>query len=240
MKRLKKFASKPFRALTAHLKAVPVRHDTEALHQVRIDIKKVKAVLTLIHESRKKFRSHKHFLPFRTIFRKADAIRQSEVLASLLSKYPEEGQLLPQTEHPSLETFESGVPEYLQTVKTQSKNLKPYLKKIKRHAIGRYLKHQYKKIKGKLYPHLALKDIHKTRKSIKEALFIAGSADHLKKKKKKFYDTLQEAIGNLHDKQLLLQLLNKHGGDRHDHHALRAACAQDIRQIRSLAAAFYR
>lgn len=239
MKRLKKIAYKPFRALTEHLKTVPVSHDTETLHQVRIDIKKIKAVLNLIHDSRKKFRNHKRFLPFRTIFRTADAIRQSEVLASLLTKYPEEGRQLPPTEHPSLETFESHVPEYVQTVKAQSKKLKPYLKKINGHDIGRYLKHQYKKIESKLYPHLALKDIHKTRKSIKAALFIAGSTDHLKKKKEKFYSTLREAIGNLHDKQLLLQLLTKNEGDRHNHRALRTACAHDIRQIRSLAAGFY-
>jgi len=239
MKRLKKFASKPFRALTEHLKAVPVNHDTETLHQVRIDIKKIKAVLKLTHDSRKKFRSQKYFLPFRAIFRKADAIRQSEVFASLLKKYPEEGRQLPQTEHPPLETFESNVPDYLHTVKAQAKKLKPYLKKIKGHDIGRYLKHQYRKIESKLYPHLALKDIHKTRKSIKATLFIAGSTDHLKKKKEKFYDTLQEAIGDLHDKQLLLQLLKKNDGDRQDHHAIRSACAHDIRHIRSLAAGFY-
>ena len=239
MKRLKKFASKPFRALREHLKTVPVNHDTETLHQVRVDIKKIKAVLKLIDDSRKKFRSHRRFLPFRAIFRKADAIRQSEVLASLLSKYPEEGRQLPQAEHPSLEAFESKVPNYLQTVKAQSKKLKPYLKKIKRHDLGRYLKHQYQKIESKLYPHLALKDIHKTRKSIKAALFIAGSTDHLKKKKEKFFDTLQGAIGDLHDKQLLLQLLKKNDGDRQNHHALRSACARDIRHIRSLAADFY-
>ncbi|HEY5748125.1 MAG TPA: CHAD domain-containing protein [Chryseolinea sp.] len=239
MKRLKKFANKPFRELKEHLKTVPVKHDTETLHQVRIDIKKIKAVLNLIHNGRKKFRSHKRFLPFRAIFRKADSIRQSEVLASLLTKYPEEGQQLPETEHPPLETFESNVPGYLQTVKAQSKKLKPYLKKIKGHDIGRYLKHQYNKIESKLYPHLDLKDIHKTRKSIKAALFVAGSTDHLKKKKEKFYDTLQEAIGDLHDKQLLLQLLKKNDVDHQQHRAIRSACARDIRQIRSLTSGFY-
>jgi CHAD domain-containing protein len=238
MKRLRKFASKPLRALTAHLKTVPVNHDTETLHQIRLDIKKIKAVFKLIDDGQKKFRSHKYFLPFRTIFRKADAIRQSEVLRSLLSKYPEEGRQLPQVEHPPLETFESKVPNYLHIVKVQSKKLKPYLKKIKQHDIGPYLKHQYKKIESNLYPHLTLKDIHKTRKSIKAALFIAGSTDHLKKKKEKFYNTLQEAIGDLHDKQLLLQLLNKNG-DRQNHHAIRSACARDIRHIRNLATGFY-
>jgi len=208
------------------------------LHDIRIDIKKIKAVLTLIDDSRKKFRGHRRFLPFRSIFRKADAIRQSEVLASLLTKYPEEGRQLPQAEHP-LETFESEVPTYLQTVKAQSKKLKPYLKKIKRHDIGRYLKHQYEKIESKLYPHVILKDIHKTRKSIKAVLFIAGSTDHLKKKREKFYDTLQDAIGGLHDKQLLLQWLNENGGDHQNHPALRSACARDIRQIRHLTADFY-
>jgi CHAD domain-containing protein len=239
MKRLKKFARKPFRSLAEHLKTVPVNHDTETLHQVRVDIKKIKALLELVHSDRKKFKSHKYFLPFRSIFRKADAIRESEVLASLLTKYPEEGPQLPPTEHPSLETFESNVPGYVHTVKVQSKKLKPYLKKIKSRDIGRYLKHQYKKIESKLYPHLALKDIHKTRKSIKAALFIAGSTDQLKKKKEKFYDTLQEAIGNLHDKQLLLQLLSKNESNHQNHRALRTACAHDIRQIRNLAANFY-
>jgi CHAD domain-containing protein len=238
MKRLKKFTRKPFRALAKHLKTVPVGHDTESLHQVRVDIKKIKAVLTLAHQHRKKFKDHKHFLPFRAIFRKADAIREAGVLASLLTKYPGEGQL-PDTEHPPLETFESSVPDYLHTVKVQSKKLKPYLKKIKGHDISRYLKHQYKKIESRLYPHIALKNIHKTRKLIKSVLFVGGSTDRLKKKKKKFYDTLQEAIGNLHDKQRLLQLLNRDQNNHHDHHALRTACAQDIRQIRSLAASYY-
>lgn len=239
MKRLKKITRKPFRALAAHLKTVPADHNTEALHEIRVDIKKIKSVLKLIEESRKKFGSRKHFLPFRAIFRKADAIRQPEVLAGLLSKYPEEQGQLPPVDHPPLETFESNVPEYLDTVKAESKKLKPYLKKIDRRDIGRYLKHQYKKIKSSLYPHFVLNDIHKTRKFIKAALFIAEPTDHIKKKKEKFYNKLQEIIGELHDKQLLLQALKKNDDSRQNHRAIRTASAHDIRQIRRLVADFY-
>jgi len=239
MKRFKKFASKQFKALKKHLKAFTESHDKELLHEVRVDIKKIKAMIQVIDDSEKKFKAHKQFLPFRNIFRKADAIRQSAVLASLLEKYPEEARITPPPAQGSPEIFESQVDDYLQTVKRRAKKLKSHVREVHSPDVDHYIKRHNKNIADRLYPRVALKDIHKTRKAIKATLYIADATDRLKKKRRKFYESIEEAIGTLHDKQQLLQFLQKHDGHQ-KHAALRTACAHDIRHIRSLVNEFYR
>jgi len=54
MKRFKKFAHKQFQALKAHLQAYDGNPDPEVVHEIRVDIKKIKAVLQVIASCRPK------------------------------------------------------------------------------------------------------------------------------------------------------------------------------------------
>ena len=45
--------------------------------------------------------------------------------------------------------------------------------------------------------------IHKVRKGIKELMYLSELEDDGKKRDVKFYDNMQDVIGQLHDKQVL-------------------------------------
>ncbi len=49
--------------------------------------------------------------------------------------------------------------------------------------------------------------IHKVRKAVKEIIYLSKIQDTLKGKEVKFYDNVQDTIGQLHDKQVLLSLI---------------------------------
>ncbi|HEY5749823.1 MAG TPA: CHAD domain-containing protein [Chryseolinea sp.] len=239
MKRFNKFARKQFQALKVHLEAYGGNPDPEVVHEIRVDIKKIKAILQVIAGcSRKRFKAHQQFIPFRAVFRNADAIRKSEVFNALLSNYAGEKIDLPQTNGQELKDFESKVPCFVHDIDEQTKKIKAFLGKVHKKDLRRHLKHLQKEIRAKLYPRLSSKEIHKTRKSIKTVLYISQAMNRLKKRKIAFYDTLQESIGTLHDKQSLLDALSKTGSTE-TRRALKAAIAHDIRNIKALTTDYY-
>jgi CHAD domain-containing protein len=87
MERFKKFAHRQFKSLNKHLEGYKDKKDPELVHKIRVDIKKIKAILSVINDCLKGFRAHKNFIPFRTIFRRAGEIRDPEVLTALLLEY---------------------------------------------------------------------------------------------------------------------------------------------------------
>src|SRR5687767_13053545 len=87
MRRFEEFVYQQFRSLIMHLKNWHLSNEPETLHQVRVDIKKIKATLSVINGSKKDFKLNKHFQPLHQIFRNAGAIRDSDVLTRLLLQH---------------------------------------------------------------------------------------------------------------------------------------------------------
>ena len=62
------------------------------------------------------------------------------------------------------------------------------------------------KLKPQLHPRPII-IIHEVRKDVKEIIYLSKIEDTLKGKEAKFYDNVQDTIGQLHDKQVLLSLI---------------------------------
>ena len=87
MKRLEEYTQSEIKSLINHLRDYGRHGKPNALHKIRVDIKKIKAILAVLNGSLKRFKAHKNFIPLRSIFRKAGSIREPDVLAQMLKQY---------------------------------------------------------------------------------------------------------------------------------------------------------
>ncbi len=212
MNSIKKYVNKRFKKLTDHLKGYRPLHDQEALHQIRVEIKKLKSIISLIHFSFPKFRGHANFVPLRRIFRRAGEIRESEVLYKLQLAYEIDGvvdESIPKSAEADqlIIAFQKDVPRFLKIVKNQKKNLANSCKKVSKDSHRAYLKRLKAELKPILFPRLRRKMLHKARKLVKEILHLEEFGG--KSNKHLFFSQAEKVIGQWHDKQVLLLLLKK-------------------------------
>ena len=238
MKSLEKYTQTRIRRLKALLKGYNAVHDSETLHSIRVEIKKIKAVLQAIGSSQKKFRSHKRFLPFRDIFRKAGAIREPEVFSQLMLKYNIQGVSsdfvpdMPQAE----ERFKEDLPVFLQHIDEHKNRILKAADKTSKKDFLKYLRKTMKQIKRGLYPSVNEGILHKTRKSAKTADYLLSVTDVSEKKYLKFLKAFEDIAGGWHDKQSLLAVK---GIQKADKETLLSRCNDDVKSVGRLARRFY-
>jgi CHAD domain-containing protein len=210
MKRFEKFVQRQIKSLIKHLKKYKNNRDPEALHQIRVDIKKIKAALQVIKNGKKGFKAHKNFIPFRKIFRRADNIREPDVLMQMLKRYQPgeitDDRIFGSRKH-SAKAFESDIPYFIWTVKSHAKKLEALSNKVRSDDLRKYLQGKKQELKSLLYPRPRMRIIHEVRKAVKEIIYLSEVQDTLKGKEAKFYDKVQDTIGQLHDKQVLLGII---------------------------------
>lgn len=243
MKTLDKFVSARFASLLTNLDRYHRFGEPETLHRIRVDIKNIKSVLQLMDASLKKFDGHEQYLPLRNIFRKAAEIRHAEVMLHQLIGHALEGLPIDQLGDPKKlqEEFRSEVSFYLQQIERHGVEIRGQLKRLrKKHLLG-YLGWQMKKIKSRFVPKMRAKELHTVRKSIKGVIYLSHFVDLVRKRKLKFYARLEEAIGNLHDQEGLLEFVKETSVqvDPAVIATLRKACARDRKAIAVLAREFY-
>jgi len=245
MNRFEKNINLKFRSLIRHLKKCYSSSDPKTLHRIRVDIKDIKAILAVINDKNEDFNAHKHFKPLREIFRNAGALREPDVITSLLHQHQigvSYADLIPDDEVESIKAFKAELQHSIREVKNLRNKLNVNFKRIHRDDLERYLRRKKEKIKLQLYPKPQVRTLHKTRKAIKEVIYLSKADGPLKKKEKTFYDQMQDVIGNLHDKQVLLGLLKMKrkptGGNQYK--AIKSACLSDKKEILRLAINHYR
>jgi CHAD domain-containing protein len=241
VKALKNYLDKRFGKLKDQLKGYHHLHDRDTLHRIRTEIKKIKTIINLIHFSHPKFKRHVNFIPFRSIFRKAGEIRESEVLYQLLLAYEIDGvadEYIPKSiEADQLRIdFQKKVPEFVDIVKECKNKLLKNYKKVPTDTYHDYVKKCKRQLKPLLFPTLQRTKLHAARKLIKEILHLhelGGNA-----KKDVFLRNTETLIGQWHDKQVLLQLLKKIKSSEKANQ-LKAKSRQDVLDLKKLIAHYY-
>jgi CHAD domain-containing protein len=245
VKRFEKFAHRQFKSLISDLKKYRDDKKSETLHKIRVDIKKLKAILGVVNASEKRFKAHKNFIPLRSISRKAAEIRDREVQAQLLTKVKmDKDELRPGDANVKklITSFESNIPSFIKTAKRKRNKLEPDLKQVKKNDLTRYLHKKRNEIQSQLFPRPKMRYIHKTRKVVKEVVYLSEADGKLTRKEIEFYNRMQDMIGTLHDKQVLLQLLKKQNdqSSKTQYEVIKTECLSDKKEIFHLAADFYR
>src|ERR1044071_5540829 len=84
-KRLQKFLFKRCQKICDHLQVFCATNDPEELHQLRVEIKKINALIFLLHTcSPKRIEAYKFI---KKIFRQAGRIRSSQVNLQMMAEY---------------------------------------------------------------------------------------------------------------------------------------------------------
>ena len=214
MRSLKKYALKRLYRLKHLLRSVKFTDDVEVLHAIRVEIKKIKAILRLIEFSKKNFNAHHNFIPLRNIFRKAGVIREPLVFHQLLNRYTVESTIDELLLFPSLKPisgFRKNTTEYLKSVKKIKKVILLKIKNIGRQVVRNYLNKLKKKIEKRLYPIPDPSTLHTTRKVLKEFLYLSAIFERKRNSISPFFEECSERIGQWHDKQHIIQLLRERG-----------------------------
>lgn len=212
MNALKKYLSKRLNRLTNQLKGYHHLHGHDALHQIRIEIKKLKTIIQLIHFSYPQFKARACFTPLRSIFRRAGEIREPELLYRLLLTYEIDGvgdKYIPKASEASQLSiaFQKDVPRFLMIVKSQQKRLTTNCRRVSKDSYKSYIKNLRTELRPLLFPKLRKKMLHKARKLVKEILYLNQVRSN--SKKCLFFNQAEKTIGQWHDKQSLLELLKK-------------------------------
>lgn len=209
MKALEQFTKKRFKRLETFLKSFPAGNEKEELHQIRLEIKRIKALLRLIHFNDKGFRDHKHFIPLRTIFRETGKIRDTGLRQELLDQYTQVHTPFFRSPDKAIKQFMDGLPEHIKAVRKQKKIVGKEIGKIKSRTYTLYLYKKKNELKDILSEGFSQKDLHGLRKLIKEVIYLTS----VKKKKHEIDPILirsSELIGNWHDKKILIPWIRAH------------------------------
>lgn len=221
------------------LRSYPSLESLEILHQIRIEIKKIKAVLRLLHYNRKSFRSHKAYLPFRALFRACGEIREPFVIQSLINKFKSINN--PIIVDLNLNSnFKNHLSTYIRTIKKSETNILPKAENIKSSIYKDFLKKNKMKLENLLYPTFLQRDLHKIRKLIKEIYYIS-SIRSKRKRINSFLVKSSDFIGSWHDKRIVIQKLRKSVYPETEIiQKLKAETRSDISTLKNLVQKFYK
>jgi CHAD domain-containing protein len=241
VKQLKVYANKQFKALKDDLESYHHLQDSEVLHKIRVEIKKIKVVLNLINYGVKKFKGHQRFIPFRTIFRRAGAIRQPEVLYKLLLLYQIGGvadEQIPKSKKLDKlsKAFQKEVPLFIESIKAQKKKIKKYFDQLAKDDTHNYVKKKKRELERLLFPTFNKAGLHKARKICKEVVYLHWVDNQ--PKPDPFFNEVENIIGQWHDKQVLLPIVKKNKAVD-EVSKLTTASQEDLINLKKLVSHYY-
>jgi len=239
MKALIRYAKKRPKRIKILLNSFPESNDLEILHRVRLEIKKIKTLLRLIHYNNRNFKEHSAFIPFRTIFRACEKIREPQVLHTLVVKFTGVTELSASNSSGPIQQFTEDIPAHLKRIRKQEKILLKEIEKIKSKTYKQYLSKKSKELKIALSTTLRVHDLHTIRKLIKEIYYLLRITNK-SKSIDPFFKQSDSLIGAWHDKSIVLEKMKRAVPPQGDlikklHQEKRA----DIANLKRLTKAFY-
>ncbi len=208
MKALTRYAKKRPKRIKALLNSFPESNDLEILHRVRLEIKKIKTLLRLIHYNNKSFKEHSAFIPFRTIFRACEKIREPKVLHTLVVKFTGVTDLPAPYSQSLIQQFTNKIPAHVRTVKRQEKKLLQEIEKVKFTTYKKYLRNKTKELKIALSTALSVQKLHAIRKLIKEIYYLL-TITNKSKSIDPFFKLSDSLIGAWHDKSIVIEKMKR-------------------------------
>ena len=202
-----KYFDKEWAAMNARLKGFLATGDQEELHQFRVQIKKLRAMLELFENTSKQHKLLKQFKPVKKIFKYAGSIRDAYTSLQLTAKYElknedfETGQQKIIADGTS--NFQHKGKEFLKSIKQTYKLLIKQLAKVDDRLIAGYYQNQLNHVAAGMAISNFTEDMHTNRKLIKILVYNHKLADHALEGVINFntayLDQLQRAIGDWHD-----------------------------------------
>ncbi len=211
-----KYLDKEWKEMNAHLQKFLETGDQEALHKFRVQIKKLKAMLSLVEDTASKHGLLKDFKPVRKIFKYAGDIREAHMNLQLGETYEIKNEAFETDQHRIIEEgtnqFRLQGKKFLKNIKNAHKLLKKQLPDVDDEAIAAYYQKQLREIATNLAVSGFNEDMHTNRKLIKILVYNHKLAEKALNGSlpfnTRYLDKLQEAIGKWHDNIVAAQLFS--------------------------------
>ena len=209
-----KHLNKEWKQINFHLNAFLETGNQEELHRFRVQIKKLKAMLTLFQHANKKQVLLKNFKPVAKIFKLAGSIRDAHINMLLKEKYNIKNALFEEGQQKIIENgisqFKEKGSKYLKRIKEVQADIKKNLSNIEDKAIADFYKIKLEIIAKKLAVPNFNEDMHYNRKIIKTLVYnhkLANKAlNGIVTINSEYLDKLQDVIGEWHDNIIAAQL----------------------------------
>ncbi len=197
-----------------YLRAYRQKRTNENLHQLRVSIKKIKAVIVMADRISDQSLIEQYFSAYRLIFKKAGAIREIALQQKHFAKAAANTKLKNTNRNELIKLnkeFVTSTPLLLKEVQNNKQQIAKSLALIPYKAINSYCTQRIKKLPKQWKQVKSKEEIHKFRKKLKQVLYctqLLNTHDRkelLSTKKITQIDTLQNLIGKWHDHVVLLQ-----------------------------------
>ncbi len=214
-KRTAKIIGKRFKVMRGCLRAFRETENPEELHKLRVEVKKLRALLLLHFDALDSGNLPQEFKPVKTLFKDAAGVRTAHVNLQLLGKYNIPGETFRKAQEAALRKqsikFRDNVGDHLDSLKPVKKFFLRKLKDVEDKPVQNMAVTQLDQLSA-LFSTRGPEQLHECRKKLKNLLYIHSALDPTlaaKLKLRKLYLTkLQELIGTWHDildAQLLLK-----------------------------------
>lgn len=257
---LKKYYNKTNQKVISFLLKSGDKHPVKTLHELRVEIKKIRFITHLIQHFDKQSDAGKLYKPYEKVFKKAGKIRTLQMQNKLINQF-ELTELFDDIIKENNKTGKKLLRKFFKESEIQSEVLNAYkpmilasIEKTIHPNIESYANHLIKFLFDNLNDKTKPENLHELRKDVKELIFIGGFSKELrafisKRIKLKIADNLQDKIGGWHDKGDLLEsmteeLIRIKKSDRIKYQMaiskINAAMNKDLKEIKLLIADFHR
>lgn len=194
----------------------PEQYGKEEYHKLRVEIKKIHAILDLLNYCQTDFQKNKYFKPFKEIFIQSGKIRELQLEESVLEKYNTrkiENVLLKVKKEINKEKRNFCLLiQKKQKIKIEKKinKIVLHLEEIPDDKVNEYIEMEKKNINNLIRESpLVASNLHELRKTLKRNFYSRESLNMRDKNKKIKEDNFQELIGNWHDSKIMSDLIER-------------------------------
>jgi len=210
-KQLAKYFRKHVNAVKELTEKANEQFTAEDFHQLRVEIKKIRAFVVMLKSSAMKFNPNIVIKPIKKIFDQAGKVRQIQLEEEALKKYDPDRtlQLFPHTLHlkeqEEKNNFAAIQHRFKKKIRRVVNHIVPVIKESNIHDIKKYIKDTKKELGDLLSKEtLETKQVHELRKGLKKLYYNLKSLK-LAYKSIVFKNgrTLQELMGQWHDTRVM-------------------------------------
>ena len=202
--------------MTASLEDFLKAGDQEKLHKFRVQVKKLRALLTLLDAALSQKKLSKSFKPVRKIFKDGGMIREAYINIQLSSHYELKNDdfILEQVNgmESAMLNFRENGKKYLKTIKTIHSEIEDELETIADEQVSEFYKSYLEQIAVILSSNQFDDELHDCRKKIKTLVYnrkvAANALEGNLDLNNDYLDKLQDQIGNWHDTIIAIELFS--------------------------------
>jgi len=209
-----KYLDKEWKAMKGYLKAFAANGDQEDLHKLRVQVKKIRAILFLFEGTTGKHGLMKNFKPVRKIFKRAGDIRNAHINLQLSEQYHIKNDAFATDQQKIIDegtsAFKHKSKAFIRDIKYSLKAVKKHMPRVHNRAIKTYYQKQLDQIAAGLAIGSFTEDMHQNRKLIKILMYNYKLADKVLDGELNlntvYLDKLQDTIGKWHDNVIAAEL----------------------------------